>query len=687
MRTAVLPSLAVVAAAACSGEPSVVAIVRPDPAIGAECVVVTVRDDSGHQASQPVPFETGATQVTVGIFRGPELDATIEVGAYVPREAGCALPATPRLAATAMPATFAFPADRVELDILPATPAALTFTASPPDVEQGRCSGDFVLAVQDALGRPAELEQALAVSLTGNPDLGLSWFSDPACATPAGTASFAPGRPPDALVLHAQGSQLGTARIVASAGSLAPAEASFTVRSGPSVSLVTLSSPATVLAGECGPELRLQLRDAQGNDTTTPTALSLTLDSSTPAGTAFYADADCTLPATSPQIPAGSGTASFRFRGYAPGPLTLTASSGALGPAEVTHTVQANIRSGQCALADGVVSVSCMVVPPLINQARAFLAFQISALNPDPANTMVRCRLASTGTVTCDRTSGTGVVEILWQTVELARMQVQQVVEDCPSGVTSFTVGIPRPVADVGQTFVLLSATGNGATFGDDDYWTAELVDADTVELRSSGVGSCSSGDRVAVQVVELPGSRVTRGKTGAMTTGDLAVTGLSSVTRARSFLLYSWTHPAGSTTRVCDRMVRGEIDSSTSLHFWRGMSTTPCSGAENVGEISWERVELTQGLVQHLDVTMGASVGVVTATIPVQVNLSRAIALSGGQWSGGQASGEGALTTDDAVGEALARIQIRTPAQIELRRSATGAPARWSPFVVEFQP
>ncbi|MBW2534712.1 MAG: hypothetical protein JRI55_24680 [Deltaproteobacteria bacterium] len=211
---------------------------------------------------------------------------------------------------------------------------------------------------------------------------------------------------------------------------------------------------------------------------------------------------------------------------------------------------------------------------------------------------------------------------------------------------------------------------------------TIRLVDATTVEIRKSGTG-CSSEAR-ALQVVEMSGAKVTRGTTGAMSGTSLSVTGLGSVDQSRTLLLYSYRTTASDLV-MCDRMVRGELTSSTTIGFSRGAGASGCS-VTPVDAVAWQRVELPAGVkIQQVQATVAAGTGAVNVSLASAVDLGRTIALAGGQWTDGQGIGEGSFATDDIIGAMVGRHELTGTTTLKVTRDNTGGKAEWTSYVVEF--
>ena len=273
----------------------------------------------------------------------------------------------------------------------------------------------------------------------------------------------------------------------------------------------------------------------------------------------------------------------------------------------------ATATTGTCTIADTASSGSCTISPTLTDTTKTILLFQATSSNNTPSSSSVRCYLTSTSNITCDRDGTSGLVNIAWQTAEFSSgVTVEHLTPVCNEdgdGDEDITNVVITAVSDMAKTFLLYSHKTSGATHDRDDPRTVRLTSTTNVEIRQDGNGACAAGSEGALQVVQYDGASVTRGETAAMTGTSLSATGLSSVTTANTMLLYSY-RAAGSGPDMCERMVRGEIDSATSLNFTRSDGAGGCDTA-NIVAIAWERVEFTDGTsVQQVEPAM---TGVIT--------------------------------------------------------------------------
>ncbi|HVE82619.1 MAG TPA: hypothetical protein VND93_07215, partial [Myxococcales bacterium] len=305
------------------------------------------------------------------------------------------------------------------------------------------------------------------------------------------------------------------------------------------------------------------------------------------------------------------------------------------------------------------------------------LVFQATTGDNTPSNTDVYCSIDSGAAVDCHRIAFNGDATIFWRLLQLPGVTVRHSVT--PLGGSPATITIPA--VSPASTFLLTSYDNSGGSQGSDDFRYAQLTAPDKVVVTSSGGG----GGNLALQAVEWPGSAVARGVTGLMDGLDLDVTGLPPVDLSRSILTYSYRTTSGSGA-ICDRSIRGELISPTAIRFHRGDGNLACDDVM-VDAIGWERIQLPRGyLVQTREVALPIGSLEGTATITA-VDPTRSLLLAGGQFTGGQAGGEGSFAVDDVLGEMHGAFTFDSPTQVRVRRAVALGSARWTIFVVEVPP
>lgn len=442
-----------------------------------------------------------------------------------------------------------------------------------------------------------------------------------------------------------------------------------------------VTSPQTVEGGACSTLFQLRTVDAAGALAAVPVTLPVTLSVSTPDALRFFADPACRAPLGSPRLGPGGAGLDFFVRAVTGGGQSLEASAPQLGTATQTVTVAPMVRTGQCTLPQYLTSVSCPLAFP-VDPARSLLVFQATMDDVSVSSTNVRCSIASGRAVACNRVGTTGAVGIAWQVLRREQGLAARHLRFQIGGGNATLVSLNPPVSQAGATFLLSSYQNSGDTQGDDDFRHLRLSRIDQLEVR----GSSGGGGEMEVTVAELAGATVTRGLAGPMDTLQLGVSNLPPVDLGRSFLTYSFRTLA-SGSRICDRTLRGELTSPTTLRFLRGDGTAACADAL-VDAIAWERVELPPGWrVQQVEVDLAA--GQRTRALPLAqaVDVTRTLVLAGGQYTAGQAMGEGSHELDDRLGEMLGRLTLTGASELTVSRDTSRGSARWTAFVVEVPP
>ena len=346
------------------------------------------------------------------------------------------------------------------------------------------------------------------------------------------------------------------------------------------------------------------------------------------------------------------------------------------------------IERGTCTLPSGATLVSCPAAMPLGDVAHAALFFQASSASTVPGGFDVRCQLAGTDAIACDRqAANVAPAPIAWQTLEDdARIAVQHVPFTCDMQ-TQFT--IPIAAVDPTHAFVLGSWTEQGSYLNDDDFVTLELSTS-SVLLTTGSADSCGISGvgpmQGALEVVEVAGASVTRGVAGPIASNALTATvsALPPVDPASTALLFTYTSVSANVP-VCQLMVRGEITSATTLSFSRGMADPSCTGPE-IEAISWERIDFgSLANVQPFTIDLGP--GVTAATAPIApIDPTRAIVLSTAQGVSGQGTGEGTFSNNNLGGELTATFQLQ-PDSVVVTRATANASARFTGQVIEWHP
>ncbi|MFL5346804.1 MAG: MopE-related protein [Hyalangium sp.] len=574
------------------------------------------------------------------------------------------------------------------------SPSKLVFTTPARTTVAGACSAVVTVQSSDTFDNASNVTLPVTVNLSasGTPtDGNFKFYTDASCSTTAVTSVSIPAGQSSASFYY-KPEKARTATLTASATLFTNGTQDHTILpAGSSVLSFSTSTPAqTQLAGTCA--LRtVESRDAYANLTTDP--LTLTLSASATAE--FFSDSSCTTLVTTVPITAGNSSASFYFKGYtgginANGTVTLTASATGPTPANQTETLIPTVRTGTCALSGAAKSTTCTITPGLTNGNRAFLVFQSTTQNTNSNNANIRCRLNSLTQVICERGGGGGsAANIRWAVAEFPNGVVtQNLPQDCVADTTSVTLAT-NVVTD--RTFLMISGERNVSGQDSSVPRLAELTSATQAQIRKTASAGCGGTDASNLQVIDYPGASVQRGLTSLATTvASTQINLSSSVALDRSILLYSYLYDS-TTTKICDRLVRGELtNSGANVTFTRGDGDTSANcTAPNISSISYEVVQFPVGtLVQQVTQQLAAGALSANITLPTAVDVSRTIVTAGGQWSSGQVHGESRYSGGEVVAEGRAQASLSANGTtLTLTREASTASATFTVYVVQFKP
>ncbi|MBI3184175.1 MAG: putative metal-binding motif-containing protein [Myxococcales bacterium] len=566
--------------------------------------------------------------------------------------------------------------------ITPASPDHLEFATSPQALTAGSCSALTTVRAVDIYGNPSPLGASSTVTLTAS-NAATAFYADSGCTLLIGSVTINAGS--SSASFYFRGTQSGPVTLTASAPGLAPdATQGQTITPAQPATLSFTTAPQTVQAGKCSLVVTVESRDAFGN--LTDTAMTVGLAASPGTGFIFYQENSCTTPIASVGIPAGQSSASFYYAGITGGSQSISASSAPATDAVQTADIVPAVRTGTCMMAGGTNSVTCAIAPALFDTSKTILIFQAINTDNSGSGANLRCALTGTTTFNCYRNSNGLLTLIRWNTVEFGSgVTVQHITPaSCTSSGTPPRQTVTVSAVNPSSTFILASSERAAANNSGPSFRTISLLNGTTVEITFSNTG-CVASDRTSLQVVDFAGASVTRGTTGSMTGTSLPVGPLSPATLGRTFLLYSYRTGATGAD-MCERALRGRMANGTSIDFTRGDGAGGCAG-EAIDAIHYERVTLPLGnSVQQLDLAMAALTPSVSTTITA-VDLTRTAAFAGGQWAGGQATGEGSYSADDIIGEMRAGHSLPTSTSLQLDRGSTIGSARFTSYVVQFDP
>jgi hypothetical protein len=349
--------------------------------------VLTVRDDQGGAGASSafavappkaaaVRFSTSAAAATAGRCTGPvtvaledafgtpapaaEATALTAVatpgdGVVLYSDSACAAPvAAPVVAAGQATASFWFVATRAgsfdlavargdvtatvqRETVAAAAPAALAFVTPPQAVNADACSQAAVVEIRDAYGNPSPAA-ARTLALSASPAGGVTFFPGVVCAGVAGTVTVPDGQARASFTFSGSTAQAVTVTVAAS-GLASASQDELVTPAGRATRLAFLTPPRGAAAGACSDEVTIQAQDSAGLAVASAGAVQVALSATPSTGFETFADAACTVPATTLQIGAAQSTAGFHFRGTLAASVNVSVSSPALTGAAQAETV------------------------------------------------------------------------------------------------------------------------------------------------------------------------------------------------------------------------------------------------------------------------------------------------------------------------------------------------------------
>ncbi|WNG26060.1 hypothetical protein F0U62_20060 [Cystobacter fuscus] len=559
-------------------------------------------------------------------------------------------------------------------------PTRLDFASPAQSVGVGKCSEAVVLETRTAAGSASPVQAATTVALSTEPSTGVRLFRDAACSDATESVTVEAGS--SSATFYFRSTVAQRLRISAAASGLESVFQDENVAVEPT-DLFFVTSTQRLPAGGCSALVELEARGNDGKPLAFAGPRNVTLSGT---GFSFFSDPGCTSPLPAAVFAEGATRASFYFKGKSGGTFPLTASvSGLL--AEEDQIILPAVRKGVCEMPADSNSVTCPISPAQLDLSKTMLFISISPAGTNPDASSVRCMLTARDAFTCGRNErGTAIVYIVWHTVELgAGLKVQHLQPTCQVQ-SLLQVPIQRVVPD--NTFLLVTGEQSGKILGEDDYFTAKLSESYTkVDLQWPV--PCATGWKGSLQVVEAEGIQVTRG-TGVTMTGtqtEATVSGLPAVNPTTSVLLFTYRVTNAGTANLCDRVLRGTLTSPTEISFSRGAGNSAGCTTAVIQDISWERIDFgPRASVQTVPVTMVRGKYDAYPTIS-PVDESRSVVFASGQGMNGQAGGESSYSGDDLISESLAGFEFDTPNRLRIIRDSLEAQARWTTFVVQFEP
>ncbi|ADO71345.1 hypothetical protein [Stigmatella aurantiaca] len=563
-------------------------------------------------------------------------------------------------------------------------PTVLAFANSQPPLVAGQCSKAVEVETRTEKGAAAPVTAATIITLSANPNTGIAFYRDSNCQTPTALVTVEAGS--SRAAFYVKGTVAREVHLGLVAQGFSNANQAVTFRAGPPASLSFVTSAQTLPAGGCSARVEIEARDTFTNPASFTSARTVGLKTQNGSGITFFTDPECKTPLSELVLPAGEPRAFFYFKGRTGGQVTLATTVSGLAQITQRETILPMVRMGFCSLAANRISETCSFdsAPPQLDTSKTMLFFQASSDENDPSSASVRCALTSKNAITCSRNDDGSEIEILWQTAEKpSGLRVQHLSTACKDASRVTTIPL-KPVSNLQNTFLLVSSEQGGTTLGDDDFFTARLTSEAQVELAFST--NCNSGWKASVQVVEAEGATVTRSTTEKMVGNQLVVSGLPPVTLSSSALLFTYRVSNTDAPVLCDRVLRGELTSPTSITFSRGAGSTSCTTA-SIDAISWERIDFGPlAQAQHTLVTLNPS-SEGDDFIINPVDMTRSLIFASGQGMSGQAGGESSYAGDDIPGASLGWFEIYEPSEFAAYRGFAAGTAKWNSTVLQLEP
>lgn len=346
-----------------------------------------------------------------------------------------------------------------------------------------------------------------------------------------------------------------------------------------------------------------------------------------------------------------------------------SASSAVLSPTN-------GVQGGTATIAAGSSTTTVSINP--VNLGQSILWFQASHNQPAPNNGSISGQMTNSTTLTFSRVGTTGAVTIQWYVTQFSSGVLVQRGTTVKTGTP--TMNVPINPVDLTKTFVLISDLHSGGTYNASTFTRARLTSSTNLELSVLGT-TTTSPDIVEWQVVEIQsGASVQSGLVSFGAAASIVTVPISTIDPATSFLVFNYRSATGTGSNIGQKMVRGQITSSTQLTFDRASTGQAI-------DIAWYVVSWTDGTTVQRGATSFTSIQTGSNVLINPVNPSRAITFSGTNLSAiGQAGASTSFTSNDNPGVAAFRHTLTSSTNLQLTRVGTGGTTTdLSWFVVQF--
>jgi hypothetical protein len=228
-----------------------------------------------------------------------------------------------------------FTSGTLTVTVNPAAPNRIEFQTAPQTVAVGACSAITTVRSLDTFNNVTTAVSNTQINLSGNTG-SITFYSNAGCTTSVTSTTIPAGQ--SSASFYFKDTNAETVTITASSTGLTSASQTQTINPLPPTELVFTSAAQAVPVNACSRIATVEVR-ASGNPTTVTTSTTVNLSAAPATGFSFYSNSTCTTLVTAVTINAGQGSASFYFKGTAPGTVTLTASSTGLTSATQNATI------------------------------------------------------------------------------------------------------------------------------------------------------------------------------------------------------------------------------------------------------------------------------------------------------------------------------------------------------------
>jgi len=325
------------------------------------------------------------------------------------------------------------------------------------------------------------------------------------------------------------------------------------------------------------------------------------------------------------------------------------------------------VQSGSTIIGSG--SSSTAVTIDAVNMTNSVLFHSSTISDANPRNFYVSAKFTASTTITFDRFSTTGDVDVVWYVAEFQQGVIVQNGTQQFTNQPNVTLNISIDPINTSSSFPLISQNQDGVTWGSDDPISLTIHQSAVIYKRAYHVL-----ENVAWQVVQYNGAEVQNGSFNLTSPSTSQNISINEVDLSKSFVIASYIANGG--LEADDSSFLVNFTNSTILHFERSTG-----GGIPVG-IVWHVVEFTgDEIVQSGTTQFGSSDTEIDVTLS-EVNVEKTVAFASTNMKAGMSS----YTADDDTGPVWFLTNLSSSTNLRLRRAVSGsATAAVSWFVVEF--